>query len=92
MPSVSLIIVCQLGGNVAAATELASSTKAVASCQERVETKTWHLHEAPVMTHGNQDDGGDYDDLYQDSQEREAEPSFPEMTVTWVTSANVVVC
>merc|ERR1719174_697812 len=58
------------GGNVAAATELASSTEAVASCQQGVEAKTRH----------------------QDGKEREAEPPFSKMTITWVTRANVVVC
>ena len=34
---------------------------------------------------------GDHDH-YQDGEEGEAKPSFPEMPVAWVTSTNVVVC
>ena len=47
------------GGNVAAATELASSTEAVASCQQGVEAKTRHLHKHCTEDH---DDNQEYDD------------------------------
>ena len=43
---------------MAAATELASSTKAVASCQQRVEAKTRHLHKHCTEDH---DDSQEYD-------------------------------
>ena len=62
LPSVSLIIVCQqLGGNVAAATELAGSTKAVAGCQQRVEAKTRHLHNH-YHNDNSEEVGGDIND------------------------------
>ena len=86
------------GGNVAAATELASSTEAVASCQQGVEAKTRHLHKHCTEDHDdNQESTMKMMTMmsmanYQDGKEREAEPPFSKMTITWVTSANVVVC
>ena len=67
--AVSLIMVCRSGGNVATATELAGSTKAVAGCQQWVEAKTRHLQNQCHVYNSeevggdiNDDDDGDDDD------------------------------
>ena len=62
----------------------------MAGGEERVQAETRHLRDnVKDRRNANSDE---IDDHYQDGEEGEAKPSFPEMAIAWVTSTNVVVC